>query len=98
MAKPQRNRAAAKLPRRSQIERRQDAQNKLMRAAIALLVDYAFRLRNLRRVWLTVHGRNARAIGAYRACGFVEEGRLRDHVWSDGAYDDLVYMAITRVI
>ena len=37
-----------------------------------------------------------RAIRAYRACGFVEEGRLRQHVWSDGAYIDLVYMGILR--
>jgi RimJ/RimL family protein N-acetyltransferase len=66
------------------------------REAVQLLVDYGFRLRNLRRVWLTVNGRNARAQAAYRACGFVEEGRQRDHVWSDGAYDDLVYMAVTR--
>jgi RimJ/RimL family protein N-acetyltransferase len=66
------------------------------REAIILLVDYAFRLRNLRRVWLTVHGRNTRALRAYQASGFVEEGRLRAHVWSDGAYDDLVYMAVTR--
>jgi len=43
-----------------------------------------------------VHGRNQRAIRAYRACGFVEEGRLRQHVWSDGAYDDLVIMAVLR--
>jgi len=63
------------------------------REAVQLLLDYAFRLRNLRRVWLTVNGRNERAIRAYRACGFVEEGRLHEHVWSNGAYDDLVYMA-----
>jgi RimJ/RimL family protein N-acetyltransferase len=66
------------------------------REAVQLLLDYAFRLRNLRRVWLTVNGRNERAIRAYRACGFVEEGRQREHVWSSGAYDDLVYMAVTR--
>jgi RimJ/RimL family protein N-acetyltransferase len=66
------------------------------REAVLLLLDYAFRLRNLRRVWLTVNGRNERAIRAYRACGFVEEGRQREHVWSDGAYDDLVYMAVMR--
>jgi RimJ/RimL family protein N-acetyltransferase len=66
------------------------------REAVRLLLDYAFRLRNLRRVWLTVNGRNERAIRAYRACGFVEEGRLREHVWGDGAYDDLVYMAVMR--
>lgn len=64
------------------------------REALQLLLDYAFRLRNLRRVWLTVNGRNERAMRAYRACGFVEEGRLRQHVWSNGAYDDLVYMAV----
>ncbi len=64
------------------------------REAIALLLDYAFRLLNVRRVFLRVNGRNERAIRAYRACGFIEEGRLRSHVWSDGAYDDLVYMGI----
>lgn len=64
--------------------------------ALRLLLDYAFRLRNLRRVYLTVNGTNERAIRAYRRCGFVEEGRLRGHVWSDGEYIDLVYMGILR--
>jgi RimJ/RimL family protein N-acetyltransferase len=66
------------------------------RDAVRVLLDYAFRLRNLRKVWLTVNGTNDRAIRAYRACGFVEEGRLRDHVWSDGHYIDLVYMGVFR--
>ena len=64
--------------------------------AVGLLVEYGFTKLNLRRVYLRVHARNERAIRAYRACGFVEEGRLRQHVWSDGAYDDLLYMAILR--
>ncbi|MCB8983947.1 MAG: GNAT family N-acetyltransferase [Ardenticatenaceae bacterium] len=66
------------------------------REAVHLLLDYAFRLRNMRRVYLRVHGRNQRAIHAYTACGFVTEGRLRDHVWSDGAYDDLLLMGVLR--
>jgi RimJ/RimL family protein N-acetyltransferase len=66
------------------------------REAVALLVDYGFRHHNLHRIWLRVHGRNERAQRAYRACGFVEEGRLREHVWSDGAFDDLVLMGILR--
>lgn len=66
------------------------------REAIALLLDYAFRLRNLRKVWLKVNGTNERGIRAYRACGFVEEGRLRAHVWSNGQYIDLVEMGILR--
>jgi RimJ/RimL family protein N-acetyltransferase len=66
------------------------------RDAISILLDYAFRLRNFRRVFLSVNGNNERAMRAYRACGFVEEGRLRDQVWNNGAYVDLVYMGILR--
>ncbi|MFN8485988.1 MAG: GNAT family protein [Caldilineaceae bacterium] len=66
------------------------------RDAVRVLLDYAFRLRNMRRVYLSVNGNNERAIHAYRACGFVEEGRLRGHVWSNGMYIDLVYMGILR--
>jgi len=64
------------------------------RDALHVLLDYAFRLRNMRKVWLSVNGDNERAIRAYRACGFVEEGRLRQHVWSNGTYIDLLYMGI----
>jgi RimJ/RimL family protein N-acetyltransferase len=64
--------------------------------AVRVLLDYGFRHLNLHRVWLAVNGSNARALGAYHKCGFVEEGRLRSHVWSDGQYVDLVYMGILR--
>jgi RimJ/RimL family protein N-acetyltransferase len=66
------------------------------REAVALLVDYAFRLRNMRKVHLSVLASNDRAIRSYTAVGFVEEGRLREHVWSDGAYVDLVLMGRIR--
>ncbi len=66
------------------------------REAVGLLLDYAFRLRNLRRVWLEVHSANERAIRAYRSCGFVEEGRMREHVWLGGRYVDNVIMGVLR--
>jgi len=66
------------------------------REVIRLLLDYAFRLRNYRRVWLWVHADNERGRRAYRACGFVEEGRLRQHVYSHGRYVDAVYMGLLR--
>lgn len=66
------------------------------REAVGLLLDYGFRFHNLNRVFLSVNGNNQRAIQAYCACGFKEEGRLRDHVWNDNAYTDLVYMGILR--
>ena len=66
------------------------------RESVRLLLTYAFRYLNYRKVWLRVHAVNERAIRAYRACGFVEEGRQRAQVWCDGAYDDLVLMGILR--
>jgi len=66
------------------------------REAVALLVGYAFRMRNMRKVHLSVHANNTRAIRSYAAAGFIEEGRLREHVWSDGAYVDLVLMGRLR--
>jgi RimJ/RimL family protein N-acetyltransferase len=66
------------------------------RDAIALLLGYGFRLLNLQRIWLKVHAGNERAIRAYRACGFVQEGRFRRHVWSNGSYDDVLLMGVLR--
>ena len=66
------------------------------REAIGLLLDYAFRVHNLRRVWLDTSSANERALKCYRACGFVEEGRLRQHDWNNGQYVDRVCMGILR--
>jgi len=63
---------------------------------VRLLLDYAFRLRNERKVWLRVWANNERAIRSYLAAGFVEEGRQRAHVWSAGHYVDLVLMGVLR--
>jgi len=64
------------------------------RDVVALLLHYAFYHRNLRRVWLQTHSENERAIRCYRACGFIEEGRLRQHIWINGHYVDRVIMGI----
>ncbi len=64
--------------------------------AVGLLLRFAFRYRNMRRVWLTVNADNERAIRSYLKAGFIEEGRLRQHVWQDGEYHDWVYMGLMR--
>lgn len=66
------------------------------REVVGLLLDYAFRLLNLRKVWLTTNASNERAIRSYLACGFREEGRLREQYWIGGAYDDGIHMGILR--
>lgn len=39
---------------------------------------------------------NERAIRSYLSSGFVEEGRMREHVWLDGRYLDNVIMGVLR--
>ena len=66
------------------------------REALVLLLDYAFRIRNQRKVTLDVQAVNERAIRVYRRLGFVEEARQREQVWVAGRYVDLVHMGLFR--
>ena len=59
--------------------------------ATRLVADFAFDVLGLHRLGLEVFDFNARAIAAYRRCGFVEEGRLRDALrWEDEWHDTIV--------
>jgi RimJ/RimL family protein N-acetyltransferase len=66
------------------------------REAVNLLLHYGFHYLDARRIALTTHAKNQRAICCYLACGFVEEGRPRKVVWIEGEYTDLVQMSILR--
>jgi RimJ/RimL family protein N-acetyltransferase len=66
------------------------------REAVKLLVDYAFRHRNFRKVWLTVYADNERAIRSYRALGFVDEGLQKEQVYNEGVYKDWLIMGLLR--
>jgi RimJ/RimL family protein N-acetyltransferase len=66
------------------------------REAVSLLLDYAFHYWNVHRVGLETSSANPRAIHCYAACGFVEEGRLRQAEWQQGEYVDTVLMGILR--
>ena len=65
-------------------------------AAIRQLVAFGFERRNLRRIHLQAIASNVGAIRAYEKAGFVVEGRLREHAWVRGHYEDIVLMAILR--
>ena len=64
--------------------------------ALAQLVEFGFVRRNLRRIHLQVIASNAGALRSYGKAGFVVEGRLREHAWVRGAYEDIVLMGILR--
>lgn len=64
--------------------------------AVRLLLDFGFRDLNLRRIYLHVFSSNTRAIHVYEKTGFVREGLLRQAVYLDGAYVDVVVMGLLK--
>jgi RimJ/RimL family protein N-acetyltransferase len=66
------------------------------RDAIMALLSYAFERYDLWQVELWALGDNDRAVRAYAACGFVEEARLRDRSWKQGAWVDHIVMSVNR--
>jgi RimJ/RimL family protein N-acetyltransferase len=64
--------------------------------AVRTLVEYGFSQLNLEKISLQVLADDERAVGAYRKAGFIEEGRLRDHTWYDGARRDELVMGVRR--
>jgi len=64
--------------------------------AMRTFVGFGFGEMNLNRIDLTVDARNERAIACYRKCGFVEEARLRQDRFSEGAYHDTLVMGVLR--
>jgi diamine N-acetyltransferase len=59
-------------------------------------VRYAFSELNLRRIYLRVFAENEGAILLYRRLGFEQEGCLRQHVYKNGRYRDVLVMALLR--
>lgn len=64
--------------------------------AVRTLVEYAFTHLNVNRVALQVLADDERAVGAYAAAGFVEEGRLRQHALVQGRLRDELVMSVLR--
>ncbi len=62
------------------------------KSAVQLALELAFGDLGLHKVWLTVHGRNAAAIAAYKAVGFLVEGTHRDEFVLDGERLAEIYM------
>ena len=64
--------------------------------AMRLIVQFGFESLNLHRIMLRVHANNPRAIRSYEAVGFVHEGKLRDDLFQDGQYFDVLLMSILK--
>ena len=64
--------------------------------AIKELMSYGFRTLNMNRLWLGVNEHNQQAYHAYKKCGFIEEGRLREEFFKNGSYCDIIRMGILK--
>lgn len=64
--------------------------------ATYLILLYCFDMLNLHRVELQTAEDNTRAINACRKFGFKEEGVLRDYVYMDGKYVNMIQMSLLR--
>ncbi len=64
--------------------------------AMRVMLRYAFKELNLRRVGLIVFEYNARAIRSYEKAGFTREGRVRGAMQRDGRRWDFLYMGILK--
>lgn len=64
--------------------------------AITLLLFYAFKWRNLNRVYGHIVVGNERSIRCCLKCGLKREGRFRQHLFVDGKYVDVIQMAILQ--
>jgi RimJ/RimL family protein N-acetyltransferase len=63
--------------------------------ALIALLAYGFDTCGLRMIELWTLADNERAMRLYKACGFVEDGRLRARSWIEGEYVDHLVMSIT---
>jgi RimJ/RimL family protein N-acetyltransferase len=64
--------------------------------ATRLVTGYAFETLNLNRVWLNVYDFNHAGIRAYETAGYRREGVLRQATFREGAYHDVLVMAVLR--
>lgn len=62
----------------------------------SMIIKYGFDTQNLHRISLTVNADNFGGIKAYKRAGYVEEGRLRQATFRNGAYTDVLIMSILQ--
>jgi RimJ/RimL family protein N-acetyltransferase len=61
-----------------------------------LLLHYAFNTLNLRKICSQALVFNERSISYSKKCGYKEEGVLKEHIFREGKYWDLVQLAVFR--
>jgi RimJ/RimL family protein N-acetyltransferase len=64
--------------------------------SMKLILKHGFYTLNLNRIFLRVFANNPRAIRCYEKVGFVLEGRMRQAIYTEGEYFDILLMSVLR--
>ena len=64
--------------------------------ALKMLLDYAFLELNMHRVSLRVFSHNEKAIHIYNKLGFVKEGIMRESLYRNGIWHDIIVMGVLK--
>lgn len=64
------------------------------KAAIKLILNYAFKNLNLHKICLRVLSSNKGAIHCYQSLGFHTEGTQYEQFWTEGKYENVVHMGL----
>jgi diamine N-acetyltransferase len=64
------------------------------KSAMGRMLDIGFKQLRLNKIYLTTRGINEQAVGLYKKTGFVIEGQLRNHAYSNGHFYDTYFMGI----
>ena len=65
---------------------------------VKLLLQHGFCALDGRKIELTTHQRNERALACFSACGFTEEQRIQGATLFDGQFVDMIEMSIAREV
>ncbi len=74
---------------------RQHRRKGYAREAIQIVLSYFFRELRYQKANVLIYAFNETSLKLHESLGFQYEGRLRRHVFSDGAYHDALMMGIT---
>ncbi len=64
--------------------------------AMTTLSRHCFETLNLHRVYLRVYESHVRAARAYQKVGFLLEGKMRDAIYQNGKYENVLLMSVLR--
>lgn len=59
-----------------------------------MIIDYGFSVLNLRKIYVNVFAENIASIKANIKAGLKEEARLKEHVFANGKFQDIIVLSI----